>query len=355
LYSGRLFGSYQFWTVFILATLQISFFSQLDEFWHYSKPYSKKVRLFKQQFQKGMVLPLFALERDYDYKTALDEISTLDANSVSFFITNYQENIRSNDLYLNQRASEVLQLVEIIEYAHKRGLSVFLFPTLHIQHLGYKEWRGILQPQDPELWWKQYFRIVRFYLSIARDHQVEMFSIGSELCSLEQDEEHWSQIIRYCRNNYSGMLIYSANWDHYLNIPFVRDLDFFGMNAYFELTKKDDPTLPELLEGWEPAKQRIQDAYNEYGIPIIFTEIGYPSVDGTNRYPWDYFKTSRVDLEEQALCYQAFVETWDPVPSYLHGVYFYNWWGPGGIGDRDYTPRDKPAERVIRTWFTSFR
>ncbi len=256
-------------------------------------------------------------------------------------------------IYLNQRAAEPLQLGRLIDYAHSRGLSVFLFPTLHIQHLGYKEWRGVLKPDDVEEWWKNYFHIIRYYLLIARDHNVELFSVGSELCAMEWDYDHWSRIIKYCRRNYRGLLTYSANWDHFHNISFIKDLDFLGMNAYFGLTHKLDPTLPDLLEAWKPAKKRFEEAYTEYQTPILITEIGYPSVDGANKDPWNYFSTAKLDTAEQELCYKAFVETWDPPPSYLHGVYFYNWWGEGGIGDRDYTPRFKPAEKILRKWYRS--
>ena len=341
--------------VIFLGFIQVSFLPDFHGFLYRQKSFPERVKTVKTQFQKGIVLPLFALEQDYNYKKAIDEIAALGARSISFFVTNYQEDIRSNTIYLNRRVSEPLQLAEIIDHAHRRGLSVFLFPTLHIQHLGDKEWRGVLKPSNPQEWWDNYFRMIRYYLAIARNHQVEMFSIGSELCANEQDYEQWSRIIRYCRKNYGGLLTYSANWDHFHNITFVKDLDFFGMNAYFGLTDKENPNLGELLEAWKPAKDRIQEAYREYSKPILFTEIGYPSVDGTAAKPWNYFSTSQIDLGEQALCYQAFIETWDPPPSFLHGVYFYNWWGPGGVGDRDYTPRDKPAEDMLRKWYTSLR
>ena len=353
--ARKLYKSIQYWLVLFLCLLQISFLPDLYNFFYSRKSLQERVHLVQNQFQKGIVLPLFALEEDYNYKKALDEIVGLGARSVSFFVTNYQEDIRSNTIYLNLRVSEPTRLAEIIDYAHDRGLSVFLFPTLHIQHLGDKEWRGVLKPENPAEWWKSYFRMIRYYLKIARDHEVEMFSIGSELCANEQDYEEWSKIIRYCRKNFGGLLTYSANWDHYHNITFVKELDYFGMNAYFGLTDKNDPALPELLEAWKPAKGRIEEAYKEYSKPILFTEIGYPSVDGTNAKPWNYFSTAKTDVQEQALCYRAFIDTWDPPPPYLHGVYFYNWWGPGGIGDRDYTPRDKPAENLLRRWYTSLR
>lgn len=351
----RMFRSVRFWIVLLLALVHLSFLPQILELFYSHRSYSERVAHVRNHFQKGIVLPFFALEQDYPYKTAIDEIVTLGATSVSIFVTNYQEDIRSNYIYLNRRAIEAEQLSEVIQYAHRRGLSVFLFPILHVQHLGRGEWRGVLDPQNPDLWWDNYFRLVRFHLDIARNHSVEMFSIGSELCATEQEYERWASIIRYCRDHYSGILTYSANWDHYKNITFMKELDFLGINAYFGLTPKDDPALEDLIESWKPARARIEDAYQEYGLPVIFTEIGYPSVDGANRRPWHFSSTTPVDVEEQALCYRAFVQTWDPPPAFLQGVYFYNWWGPGGAGDRDYTPRDKPAEAVLRQWYTSLR
>lgn len=339
--------------VILLAFCFTSFFPEISEWRYDNKSYREKVASVRHHFQKGIVLPLFALEENYEYKTAIDEITNVGARSVSFFVINYQEDIRANDIYLNVRASEAQQLSELVHYSHRRGLSVFLFPTLHIQHLGHKEWRGVLKPSEPEKWWGNYFRMIRFYLNFARENDVEIFSIGSELCSTESDYPHWSKIIRYARQHYKGVLVYSANWDHYHNISFMKDLDYMGMNAYFRLTEGNNPKLQELLSAWEPAKKRIQEAYQEYKKPLIFTEIGYPSVDGANHDPWNYLSTAKIDLNEQALCYRAFVETWDPPPPYLHGVFFYNWWGPGGAGDRDYTPRAKPAEKILANWYKS--
>lgn len=349
------YKSFVFWIVILLAVSFTSIFPEMDNWWFNRKPFPARVQIVRSQFLNGVVLPFFALEEDYPYKQALDEIEEMGARSVSLFITNYQEDIRTNSIYMNQRAVEVTQLTEIVRYAHQRGMSVFLFPTLHIQHLGYKEWRGVLAPRDPEAWWNNYFRMEQFYIHFAQENQVEMLSIGSELCSLESDYGHWSKLVQYARGHYDGLLTYSANWDHYHNISFMKDLDYMGINAYFRLTEKMDPTLQEIVTAWKPARERIEDAYKEYHKPLIFTEIGYLSLDGTNHDPWNYFSTAKIDLQEQADCYEAFVRVWDPPPGFLHGVYFYNWWGPGGIGDRDYTPRGKPAEKVLRAWYKTFR
>lgn len=343
-----------FWLVIMIAISFTSVFPEMDNWWYDSKPFPQKIRTVRNEFLNGIVLPFFALEEDYPYKQAIDEIDDLGARSISLFITNYQEDVRTNYIYINQRAVEVNQLTEIVNYAHRHGLSVFLFPTLHIQHLGYKEWRGVLAPKDPEVWWENYFRLMQFYIHFAQQNRVEMLSIGSELCSLESDYKHWNRIVSYARHNYDGLLTYSANWDHYHDISFMKDLDYMGINAYFRLTEKMDPKLNEIVAAWKPARKRIEDAFKEYNKPLLFTEIGYLSVDGTNHDPWNYFSTAKLDLQEQADCYEAFVRVWDPPPPFLHGVYFYNWWGQGGPTDRDYTPRGKPSEKILRRWYQSF-
>ena len=61
-----------------------------------------------------------------------------------------------------------------------------------------------------------------------------------------------------------------------------------------------------------------------------------------------------MDTEEQRRCYEAFCASWAKVEA-LHGVLFYEWWGEGGLEDAGYTPKDKPAEGVIRRFFADIR
>jgi hypothetical protein len=60
-----------------------------------------------------------------------------------------------------------------------------------------------------------------------------------------------------------------------------------------------------------------------------------------------------VDLQEQADCYQAVLETfWGK--SWFTGIYWWNWDtdpNKGGAGDADYTPHDKPAEEVLKSYY----
>ena len=84
--------------------------------------------------------------------------------------------------------------------------------------------------------------------------------------------------------------------------------------------------------------------------PILFTELGYPSLDGAARAPWDYTQGTAMDHEEQRRCLTAFTETWIDEPA-LAGVFFWNWWGPDDGQNTWYTIKGKPGEQVVRRWF----
>ena len=75
-----------------------------------------------------------------------------------------------------------------------------------------------------------------------------------------------------------------------------------------------------------------------------------PSQVGAATHPWDYTRPDPVDLEEQYRCYRAVYEVWRDQP-YLGGIFWWNWFGAGGPKDTYYTPRSKPAEKVVREWF----
>ena len=157
-------------------------------------------------------------------------------------------------------------------------------------------------------------------------------------------------MIRAVRAVFPGLLTYSANWDHYDVPEFWDDLDFVGMSSYHRLSHSKEPAFSELVESWRNVRDRVFAWAKENGKRVVFTEVGYPSLDDCNEYPWNYLLKNPVDLAEQADCYRAFTTVWRKEPM-LQGVYFYEWWGEGGPDDKSYTPRGKPAEAVLREYF----
>jgi hypothetical protein len=103
-----------------------------------------------------------------------------------------------------------------------------------------------------------------------------------------------------------------------------------------------------------PHVTELEALSRRWGKPIIFTEIGYRSLDGANMAPWDWQAEGKVDLQEQADCYRAFFETFWKRYDWFSGVFWWYWETDpeqGGLQDTDYTPHGKPAEAVLQEFF----
>ena len=208
----------------------------------------------------------------------------------------------------------------------------------------------MIKPHDLERWWASYTRFVLYYARIAQSEGVSIYSVGSELVSMESMRSRWIELIRKVRKVYKGKLLYSANWDHYEPVSFWDQVDYVGVTGYYKLTDRVDPTPDQLEKAWRAIRSKLERWRSRVKRPLVFTELGYHSRDGTNKHPWDYTTTAPIDLQEQYDCYDAFVRTWNGASS-LGGVYFWIWWGPGGPSDGHYTPRGKPAVEVLRHYY----
>ncbi|MEJ2272925.1 MAG: hypothetical protein P8X91_10770, partial [Candidatus Bathyarchaeota archaeon] len=91
--------------------------------------------------------------------------------------------------------------------------------------------------------------------------------------------------------------------------------------------------------------------------PVILTEIGYRSGDGTNIAPANYWLEMSIDLQEQVDCYEtAFQTLWNR--NWFYGFYWWTWiYDPaqGGANDSYHTPQNKPAQELITQWYSQTR
>jgi len=303
-------------------------------------------------FQKGMVLGIFSRSDPEYFTESLKEMGDLGVDSVSLIVPKVQKNVRSTGFHDDPWITPTDGSLRLAaREAHLRGMRVFLFPIVYIEDLAEGEWRGTLSPADWDEWFRVYEKMILHYARIAAEERVEYFSVGSELCSTEGFEERWRRVIRKVRRAYPGKVTYSANWDHLDPVTFGDALDFLGMNAYYEVGKDGSSDVDAMVIRWKEIQKGIrrwQEAHG--GKALVLTEIGYPSRAGAGKDPWNYFGEGEPDQEEQRKCYEAFVRAWKG-ERMLSGVYFYLWWGEGGPGDRDYTPRGKSALSVIRAWY----
>jgi hypothetical protein len=299
---------------------------------------------------KGVALGLYPGGPD-DPSPALAEIASTGATTVSLVVSWRQHDVKSVPIEPTDNVTVPDEQVrKVIRAAHAAKLQVFLFPIIEVEIRHPLEWRGTIAPPDVQEWWKNYETFIMHYAALAAEENVELFAVGSELVSTETWQERWYHLISKVKAKYKGKLVYSANWDHYEPVSFWDRVDYVGVTAYNELTKKENATEAELTAGWDDIRKKLVAFSTKVKRPLIITEIGYTSQVGASLHPWDYTLRAKVDLEEQRKCYQAFVNAWKDEPQ-LGGVFWWNWYGQGGPEDITYTPRGKPAEIVLRAWY----
>ena len=311
-------------------------------------------------FQKGMS---YATWWQGQYSTpeadqTLDELAATGAEWIALIVTCYQETYLDTEITCDlPRTPTDGDLAHVIQSAHNLGLKVMLKPHIDLNS-DPDHWRGNIGQGFTEEQWQAWFNsyqvAITHYAMLAQAHKVEQFSVGTELVGTSQRETDWRQLITVVRKTYDGTLVYASNHGgEEQRITWWDALDYIGVDAYYPLTDKNNPTVAELEAAWEQPIAILETLHNRYKKPIILTEIGYRSVDGANRQPWEWGASGQVDGQEQADSYQAALQSLWGQP-WLAGLYWWNWDtfpGQGGPGDTGFTPHNKPAEKVLQTYY----
>jgi len=304
---------------------------------------------------RGITLQLHSSDPKIPFEKYVEEIARTGANTICLSVAAYQENASSSSLFIESRKVPTRErTLGLVRLARKRGLRVVLMPIVLLENPRGGEWRGKIVPPDPKKWWEDYENFVLHYARIAQESHAEVLMVGSELVLLEKETTRWRTLIGKVRKAYQGKLSYSANWDHYEDIEWWRDLDLVGMTVYYDLVGDKEPSLHVLLAAWKPIKRNVLAWRRKVGMPILFTEVGWPSQEGCAKEPWNYVANRHPDIKTQDLCFQAFFQTWLGEPN-VAGVLIWEWRNQehqtGGPEDVSYVPIGKPAMKTIQSYF----
>ncbi len=307
-------------------------------------------------FRRGVALGLFSADpsleaRKSHYSTMLDEIVAAGATDLSLVPRWAQRDVASDTIApLEGTTVPDAELEWVISEASARGLRLFLMPYIYVEVRARGKWRGTIEPGDEDAWWASYERFILHYADMAQRHDAALYSVGSELLSMETKDARWRGLIAKVRARFDGQLTYSSNWDHF-EVPTYWDaLDVVGMTAYQELSKRPNPSWWDLTQGWVTFRKRLRVWLLQRQSRFIFTEIGYPSHSDAAARPWDYSERGESDVPLQARCFRAMMDVWH-ADERLAGVYIWNWFGFADGSDRGYSPRGKPSKDVITHWY----
>lgn len=218
------------------------------------------------------------------------------------------------------------------------------------------EYTGLIE-MNSEADWKtledSYSTFILDFAEVAQKINADILCIGTELEKfVAKRPKYWSRLITKIRTIYKGKLTYAANWDEFKRVPFWKQLDYIGVDAYFPLSDQKTPTIAEFEKGWQPHKKEIKRIQQEHNKPILFTEYGYRSVDFNGKKPWESNRIKgSVNLlaqknATQALYNQFWKEDW------FAGGFIWKWFTNhtkvGGENNNRFTPQNKPAQELIK-------
>lgn len=289
---------------------------------------------------------------------SLQQLKDTGATWISLIVTQYQNNLSSTAIGPTEGTPTDAEVIATIQEAHRLGLKVMLKPHVDLWS-DPSHWRGQIGDNfTTETQWTNWFAsyktFINHYAAIARDQNVEQFSVGVELIGTEARAAQWRSVIAGVRAIYSGPITYAANHSGpEMGLTWWDAVDLIGVDAYYPLATVNNPTPAQLAAAWAPIVSDLEALHNQWNKPIIFTEVGYRSINGAAQHPWDWQIGATVDLQEQSDLYQALL-TAIYNKSWFQGIFWWDWsYDPyqGGTCDTGYTVYDKPAENVLRSWY----
>jgi hypothetical protein len=265
-------------------------------------------------------------------------------------------------------------LVKIIRSRSQRTPKVFLKPLIVIPGNA-SLW---IQPKNIDAWFESYSALVLELAVVAEELKLSALSIGLELPHLTlkpQYEASWRRLISQVRAVFTGQLTYAALcWIEYQRIPFWDDLDWIGIDAYWNLTADISgyngtlPAVQELTASWSRHLLDISKWRGVAGLlnkPVVFTEVGYPSAELCVEEPSAPPPSQCVgrwtpSTECQTRGYESLFGSIRRMPGVVGGLFVF-WWGnpttsdsiSGRLYDCFYSVQSKPSSGCISQFFSN--
>jgi hypothetical protein len=258
--------------------------------------------------------------------------------------------------WFGERVEGVQHSINILK---KENLRIMLKPHIWIRG---GEFTGDLE-FSTEKDWKNFETAYRDYIllyaELAEKNHLNLLCIGTELFSFVNERPiFWKELIQDVRKVYKGKLVYAENWDKVDKVTIWSDLDYIGVDAYFPLSDKISPGKEDISLGWKEHLQMLEDLSTKLEKSVLFTEYGYRNMDYALIEPWNSKRElNPINHQLQAKALEVlYEEVWNQ--SWFAGGFLWKWHqntNSGGLDDDQFTPQNKPAEKVIRKYYGKFR
>lgn len=307
----------------------------------------------------------------------VDEIAKTGANWVVLVVTVMQESAHATRQFRDfANTPNDLELKEIIDYIHSKGIRVQLRPMLEcfdgegrlsVSFLADRERIPGHTYDRCSRWFENMTARSVYYARIAEMTGCEMFCLDSELDRIIRFNDKWKEVIRRVREVYSGAVT-SCHTIHTGVIDFEKelskkdhwfyDLDALSISDYIKAGTEGGLSAEEMSNNMKAERDRLRRIAEMYGKPLLFGEIGCATVFGAARSPSAWNMETPYDEDEQANYIEAVMLTFADEP-WWRGMYWWKWeehvarpWMVDpSMSDRGFTVRGKKAQAVMKRWY----
>lgn len=291
---------------------------------------------------------------------SLEHLSSMGTNAVAIvpYTGMRNHNLPTYLPFSNSPGSENDEsIIHSLHSAQKLQMTTLLKPHVWL----WNSWPGDVQMDNEEDWSKffdYYYRWIRHYAMLGEMREADIFCLGVEFqhATLSHEKE-WRTILKKLRGLFKGPITYAANWgEEFEGIALWEELDYIGINCYYPLSKKDNPTDEDLREGCQKIIAKIDRVYKKYQKPILFTELGFRSVEAPWQQPHEEAGSRAFNAEHQARAYRIFAESMKD-KEWCRGMFWWKWptiMTNSGDRDRRFIPYKKPAEGVIKEFYSKW-
>lgn len=309
----------------------------------------------EEDVEKINGLNLVSMDRLLD-TAEIEPMSSVNANWAAVIPFGFVPGLHEPRLIFNSDWQWIGERVPGVEAAvrglHSQGINVMLKPQLWISH---GDFTGHLSMNSEEDWQEfeaNYMDFIMAYATIAKNEGVKMLCIGTEMNRFVQARpEFWQRLIKAVRAVYPGKLTYAENWDAYAQVPFWKELDHIGIDAYFPIAKGKNPKPKKLIAGWKLMRAELAAFAERHDRKMIFTEYGYRSIPSCAESPWDY---SRSEEQSEKAQYNALAALYEVIwnEPFMKGGFLWKWhpdFHSSRHSDNDhFTVQNKKAEELVK-------
>ena len=329
----------------------------------------------------GVTFGFYARNGWFDTDAARDNVDAMAETGVRWVVlvpTVMQEGFCATRQFRDfEHTPSDLELMDTIDYIHQKGIRVQLRPMLECMD---GEGRlSVYLPRNRERmpgkacdyarrWFDSMARRSAYYAKLAQRAGCELYCLDSELDRIISFNEEWKQVVAAVRSVFCGPVT-SCHTVHTGVIDFEKalqdknhwfyDLDMLSLSDYIRASDKAGATVEEMVEYMKPERERLRRIAALYGKPVLLGENGCTSSSGGPINPSGWSPENGYDGQEQANYLEAVLRLFWNEP-WWYGLYWWKWdeqnyreaMHNDPAGDKGFTVLGKPAQEVMRRWFT---